>query len=92
MPIWDDIAKDQFADIWVQATQPGERDRLERAYHRVNRKLDSDPMFVGESRGGNRRLWFTRPLAVLYELIPGGGARVLRVLRPSGTGPDDDDD
>jgi hypothetical protein len=81
---WDDAAYDEVADMWVRAT-PDERDRIEAAVNLLNARLRRDPLGQGESRGGNRRLAFFPPLAVLYRVNPDGSSPyVLHVARYGG--------
>lgn len=76
---WDEAAYDELADIWVRAT-PDDRDRIEAAVNLINARLQRDPLAEGESRDGNRRLAYFRPLAVLFRCEPDGSLpRVLHV-------------
>jgi hypothetical protein len=74
---WHEIALDRLADIYV-AAPAADRDTLARCVEEINARLALDPALVGESRGGNRRVWFNRPLMVVYDLIS-GGVRVVHV-------------
>jgi plasmid stabilization system protein ParE len=79
---WTDAARDQLADIWVQAT-PDERDRIEQVVLAVERDLVDDPNGVGEARGGRHRFVFRDPLSFWFEFSPSGGrVRIGRVLSP----------
>ena len=85
---WHDIALDRLADIYV-AVPAADRDGLVRCVDQTNARLALDPQFLGESRRGNRRVWFNRPLMVVYDLLRGGGVKVIHVsLVP----PDPDED
>ncbi|MBX9581714.1 MAG: hypothetical protein K2X87_15535 [Gemmataceae bacterium] len=84
---WTERALDRYADFYVAAVAPGERDELVRCITEINRRLASDPWFLGESRGPDRRVWFHAPLMVEYVLPPGGGVVVRHVNRTKG-GPD----
>jgi plasmid stabilization system protein ParE len=79
---WADAARDQLADIWVQAT-PDERDRIEQVVLAVERDLADDPYGVGEARGGRWRFVFRGPLSFWFEISPSGSrVRIGKVLRP----------
>ena len=75
---WDGQALDRLADIYVALT-PAEREVVVRCVERTTARLHIDPGFIGESRGGNRRVWFNRPLMVVYDLPRGGGVLVVHV-------------
>ena len=75
---WHEIALDRLADIYV-AVPAADRDGIVRCVAETNARLAVDPAFVGESRGGNRRVWFNRPLMVVYDLLRGGGVKVVHV-------------
>jgi hypothetical protein len=62
-----DPALDQLASIFVTAT-PDDRVEIELRVHRINAQPAADPWTVGESRGPNRRAWFTAPLVGVYDL------------------------
>ena len=76
----EEDALDKLADIYVEAT-PAERDAIGRCVERVNAQLAVDPHDPGESRGPGRRVWFTPPLVVAYDLPPGGGAVIFHVAK-----------
>jgi plasmid stabilization system protein ParE len=79
---WSDKARDQLADIWVQAT-PDERTRIEGMVLAVERDLADDPHGVGKSRGGRLRFVFRNPLSFWFEVSASGDrVRIGRVLRP----------
>lgn len=84
---WEETPLDRFADFYVAAVDPGEREALVRCVEEINARLASDPWFLGESRGPNRRVWFHPPLVVGYALPPGGGVVVYQVNRCK-AGPD----
>ena len=75
---WHDIALDRLADIYV-AVPAADRDGIVRCVDQTNARLALDPQFLGESRAGNRRVWFNRPLMVVYDVIPGRGVTVVHV-------------
>ncbi|MBY0514960.1 MAG: hypothetical protein K2P78_13725 [Gemmataceae bacterium] len=79
--IWDDIARDELADIWVAAT-PADRDVIEKAVLDAERQIKADPLGAGESRPGTRRLLILPPLTFWFSVRPDGSrVRVLRVTR-----------
>lgn len=57
---WHEVALDRLADIYV-AVPAAERGAVVRCVEQTNARLALDPTFVGESRSGNRRVWFNRP-------------------------------
>jgi hypothetical protein len=61
---WWPLAEAQLTDIWDRAPDP---DAVADAADDVNRALGTNPTGLGESRGSPaRRLWFQRPLCVLF--------------------------
>lgn len=78
---WWGKARDQLADIWVQAT-PDERDRIEREIPAVERDLADAPEVIGESRGGRLRVVIRDELTYWFAVEPGGRVRIVRVHRP----------
>jgi plasmid stabilization system protein ParE len=79
---WAEKARDELADIYVQAT-PAERDALEQAVLALERDLADDAHAVGESRAGRLRFESRQFLAFWFEILPtGNGVRVVRVTRP----------
>lgn len=61
-------ALDRLADVFV-AADPADRDEIERAVERINKELADDPEQLGESRSSeNRRVWFSFPLMVMFEI------------------------
>ena len=69
--VWSDRASDQLADFYV--TIPREkRERLFDVVTALNERLTEGPQFVGESRVGNRRVYFCPPLCVHFSVIPHG--------------------
>ena len=63
--VWRDRALDQLADIWVQAAA-ADRPAIETAIEQINRILRDDPASQGESRAGNWRVMFQRPLSIVF--------------------------
>jgi hypothetical protein len=78
---WADRARDELADIYVQAT-PAERDDIEAAVLGIERDLAADPRAVGESRSGQLRFETRAPLGFWFSVPPDGSrARIIRVTR-----------
>ncbi len=75
---WKQRALDRLADIYVTLTLPEQR-QLAAHVEWVNRELTEHAWELGESRGADRRIWFTDWLVVSYFLIPGGGASIFFV-------------
>jgi hypothetical protein len=79
---WEDAARDELADIWVQAT-PAERAVIEPVVLRLERDLADDPLAVGESRNGSLRVEFREPLTFWFQVWTGARrVRIVRVHRP----------
>jgi hypothetical protein len=79
---WADKARDERADIYVQAT-PSERDIIEAVVIAMERDLVDAPRHVGESRVGQLRFETRPPLAFWFSVSsPGDRARIVRVTRP----------
>jgi hypothetical protein len=53
------------AAIWIGAD---DRNAITRASHRLEQRLQSDPLNEGESRSGRRRVAFYDPLAVFFTV------------------------
>jgi plasmid stabilization system protein ParE len=79
---WADKARDELADIYVQAT-PHERDFIESVVLALERDLSDQPQHVGESRVGQLRFELRRPIAFWFSVAPfGDSVRIVRVTRP----------
>lgn len=64
---WHEIALDRLADIYVRV--PGsERDALVRCVEDINARLAIEPALLGELHGVKRRVWFNRPLMVVFDV------------------------
>ena len=87
---WEEPTLDHLADIYVEAT-PAEREAIARCVERINAQLAVDPWTPGEGRGPGRRVWFSHPLVVGYDLPPGGGVVVFHVARLKGAPTDPDE-
>jgi hypothetical protein len=77
---WTSLALDRLADIYVLAV-PADRGPIAACVEGINRRLADDPSGPGESRTGSRRVWFTGPLVVGFDLLIGGGVIVFHVER-----------
>lgn len=63
---WWPLAESQLAVLWKSAPDP---EVVADAADAVNRLLAAGPSGLGESRGSPaRRLWFHRPMCVLYVI------------------------
>jgi plasmid stabilization system protein ParE len=60
-------AQNQLANIWLSTP---DQQLVADAADEIDRLLASNPMDVGESRGGNTRIIIERPLTVLYDVYP----------------------
>ena len=87
---WEEPTLERLADIYVEVT-PAEREAIARCVERINARLAVDPWTPGEDRGPGRRVWFTHPLVVGYDLVPGGGVLVNHVARLKGDADDPDE-
>lgn len=65
--IWLDVTLDELADVYVAVT-PEQRARIAAGIEALNTRLRDDPLSVGESRSGGRRLVFTPLLAVTFQV------------------------
>ena len=59
-------AKDELANIWINTPDP---QAVDNAADEIDRILASNPLEVGESRGGRKRIVIEWPLTVLYEMF-----------------------
>lgn len=79
---WEESARDELADIWVQATS-AERPGIEQAVLAAERELADDPMAVGESRFDHVRVEVWEPLTVWYTVSADGSrVRIFHIHRP----------
>jgi plasmid stabilization system protein ParE len=79
---WADKARDELADIYVQAT-PQERQLIETLVLAFERDLAMLPLEVGESRVGRLRFEIRRPIAFWFSVAPSGDSvRIVRVTKP----------
>jgi hypothetical protein len=75
--VWRTRALDELADIVVQSDLPTQ-DVIARQVTALNNRLAVDPLDVGESRGGNRRIGIADPICILFEVSAADG--IVRVL------------
>ncbi len=64
--IWLFDAQEMLAAVWTAAA---DRKAVTEATYRIDRRLADDPLDVGESREGNRRLAFDPPLQVMFRVF-----------------------
>ena len=82
--VWRRRAKQQLANVWLNAA---DRAEVTAAAYRMENGLRRDPLGMSESRGGNFRMVFDGPLAILYEVdAPANRVRVISV-GPAGPRP-----
>jgi plasmid stabilization system protein ParE len=62
---WTRAALDELARIWNQAEDRG---AVSAASYEMDRRLGASPESEGESRSGNVRVMFVRPLGADYEV------------------------
>jgi hypothetical protein len=62
--VWRQQALDALADLWNNAA---DKNAVAAASDRIDDLLARDPLNQGESRPGNYRLLFERPLGVCYR-------------------------
>jgi hypothetical protein len=72
---WTRAALDELALMWSQSE---DRAAVASASNEVDRLLAFSPHSQGESRGGNARVTFVRPIGVDYEILDDD--RTVRVL------------
>lgn len=63
--IWLRRALDELADLWSSARDRGS---ITIAAQQMDRRLEVDPLSVGESRSGSLRILMERPLAIHYKV------------------------
>ncbi len=63
--LWLPGAENELAEIWMAAA---DRTAVTRAAAELDRRLAQRGPAEGESRPGNRRITFVRPLAVLFQV------------------------
>jgi hypothetical protein len=73
--IWQPLAEEKLATIWIDAADRG---AITVAAIEIDRRLKKNPESLGESRGGNTRWVVVPPLAVHFDVHQED--RVVRVL------------
>ena len=63
--VWNQDAEQGLASIWLNDRF---RQRIRDAAQEIDELLAADPLAVGESRSGNRRILFVPPLAAVIEV------------------------
>ena len=71
-------AKRSLATIWLAAA---DRNAVARANDRLERRLQNDPLTVGESRGGRIRVAVFDPLVAFYTVDPADRKVVILDIR-----------
>ena len=78
--IWSFTALNELAEIWLRAS---DRQAVTDAAEAIDQLLEADPMDVGESRAGGRRILINPPLVVIFNVsVESGTVVVVRVRRP----------
>ena len=63
--VWRRRAQGQLAALWIRAAN---KDAVAGYAEQIDRILERNPNDQGESRGGGVRLWFHRPISVLFQV------------------------
>jgi hypothetical protein len=74
---WDEVARDELADIWVAATV-SDRDTIAAIVENTIRDIERDSLDVGESRQGNLRLAIHLPMSLWFRVFKNG--QVVRIV------------
>ena len=83
---WAAVARDQLGAIWATADEH-ELPTLDQLVLDLLSDLRFDPLDVGESRGGSRRVALRKPLTVWFEALDDGRrVRIFHVRRPARRG------
>jgi hypothetical protein len=64
--VWRGRAAAQLTALWIRAA---DKDAVTGYAEQIDRILARDPTERGESRFGNFRLWFHRPICVFYQVV-----------------------
>lgn len=64
--VWRGRAQAQLAALWLRAAN---KDAVTGYAEQIDRILARNPTEWGESRAGNYRLWFHRPISVFYQVV-----------------------
>jgi plasmid stabilization system protein ParE len=77
--LWSFAALNELAEIWLKAS---DRQAVTDAAQAIDKLLEADPMEVGESRAGGRRILINSPLVVIFNVsVESGTVVVARVRR-----------
>ena len=63
--VWRRRAEAQLAALWLRAAN---KEAIAGYAEQIDRILARNPADQGESRVGNTRVWFHRPLCVLFQI------------------------
>ena len=63
--LWVPDAENELAAVWMASA---DRDGVTIAAAELDRRLIDDPENEGESRVGNRRITFEKPLAIYFDV------------------------
>jgi mRNA-degrading endonuclease RelE of RelBE toxin-antitoxin system len=64
---WKKTASNKMTDLWLGGDSDL-RKAITQAIHSIDQQLQSDPLNLGESRSGKRRIHFVSPLGILYKV------------------------
>jgi plasmid stabilization system protein ParE len=78
--IWSFAALNELAEIWLRAS---DRQAITDAAEAIDQLLEADPIVVGESRDGGRRILINPPLVVIFNVSVESGAVVVVRVRCS---------
>jgi hypothetical protein len=65
--VWKPESERRLTSIWLADRM---RQRITEAAHEIDAALATDPLNAGESREGNDRVVFAKPLGALVEVRP----------------------
>lgn len=74
--LWLPGAENELAAVWMASA---DREAVTTASAELDRRLTEDPETEGESRGGNKRITFEKPLAIYFDVDAAG--KLVRVGR-----------
>lgn len=74
--LWLPDAENELAAVWMASA---DRDAVTTASAELDRRLTDDPENEGESRGGDRRITFEKPLAIDFDVYP--DRKLVQVVR-----------
>jgi hypothetical protein len=63
--VWLRVAEAQLTALWIRAAN---KEAVAGYAEQIDRILARNPADQGESRVGNVRLWFHRPISVLFQI------------------------